>query len=783
MISRQPLTLGLAFALGAAGFHLMPEMPPPWLGGGLVVVFGLLAWRAVWLRPLVLILLGGCWAQWHACLTLCEPFPDVLARAPLVVEGRIASLPVQRSHSTRFRFEIEQTTLDGEVLPFRGLVRLSCYRDCPELKAGARWRLPVRLKPRHGFANPGGFDYERWLFEAGILATGYTRSGPEQQRLDAGPGRFWLTRWRQALAEHLAAVLGESSQLGLVQALTVGERSGVDSTTWEVFTRTGTNHLMAISGLHVGLIAAAVFFMARLGWGLSAGALSLLAAPRAAAIAAGLAALFYAGLAGFAISTQRALIMLAVVLGAVLWRRTLRPYHALVVALAGVLLWDPQAVLSYGFWLSFGAVALLIFNLGQRLPSRDLWTRWGRAQWAIGLGLMPLLLLFFAKASVIAPLANLVAVPLFSLLLLPLVLLSTLLSLIPGLEWPLRLTADLLDLAVRGLGWLAHQPWAAVPLSSRHLWVWGLAGAGVILLLAPRGLPGRWLGGILLLPLLWVRPAHPLPGEAWVTLLDVGQGLSLVVQTAAGTLVYDTGPAYPSGFETGSTVVAPFLRAQGIHHLDRLVLSHADRDHAGGAAGLMDAVEVGRTQSGEPTELDIPGAEACRAGESWEWSGVSFRYLHPPGHGETGNDASCVLMIRTAGTALLVMGDVERSVELELVARLDNALDADVLIVGHHGSRTSTSAELVQAVSPQWALVSSGYANAFGFPTQEVVRRLRASGARVLDTASMGAIRFAMGPSGLMTPPIGDREEHRRLWTHRPAPSWQLKQGGTDEEQ
>ncbi|NEV63115.1 DNA internalization-related competence protein ComEC/Rec2 [Thiorhodococcus minor] len=758
-------------------------MPPLWLGAGALFATALFAWRVLWLRPVLVFVLGACWAQWHACLILCEPFPDALARATLLVEGRIASLPVQGAHSTRFRFEIERTSRDGQALPFRGLVRLSCYRDCPDLKAGERWRFPVRLKPRHGFASPNGFDYERWLFEAGILATGYTRRGPELERLDAGTGTYWLTRWRQALAAHLAVVLGESRQLGLVQALTLGERSGVDRATWDVLTRTGTNHLMAISGLHVGLIAAAVFFLVRLGWALSGRAVSLLAAPRAAAIAAGLAALVYAGLAGFAISTQRALIMLAVVLGAVLWRRTLRPYHALTLALVGVLIWDPQAVLSFGFWLSFGAVGLLLFSLGQRLPSRDPWTRWGRAQWAIGIGLMPLLFHFFAKASVIAPLVNLVAVPLFSLLLLPLVLVGTLLSFIPGLEWPLAATADLLDLAVRGLAWLSDRPWAAMTLSARPPWVWGLAGLGALLLLAPRGLPGRWLGGILLLPMFLARPPHPPDGVAWLTLLDVGQGLSLVVRTAEGTLVYDTGPRYPSGFETGSTVVAPFLRAQGIDRLDRLVLSHADRDHAGGVEGLMASIQVEEIHSGESDDLDIPGAEPCRAGAGWEWSGVSFRYLHPQGQGATGNDASCVLMVRTAGAALLVMGDVERAVELDLVERLGTQLDADVLIAGHHGSRTSTSTALVQAVSPAWALVSSGYANAFGFPTPEVVRRLQAAGAWVLDTASAGAIRFEMGPSGIIQPPIGYREEHRRLWTHRPEPSWRLKQGGADEQQ
>ncbi|MBK1722764.1 DNA internalization-related competence protein ComEC/Rec2 [Thiocystis violacea] len=762
-------------------------MPPCWLGIGSLAVAGLLTWRLAWLSPLLFLVLGACWAQSLAWLTVSAPFPETLARAPLIVEGRIASIPTRNAQGTRFQFDVERAETDGQPLSFAGLVRLSCYRDCPRLWAGERWRLPVRLKPAHGYANPGGFDYERWLFEQGIRASGYTRRAragdhAAMVRLDAGAGGYWLARWRQTLGEHLAHRLADSPSAGLVQALVIGERSGVDRATWAVLTRTGTNHLMAISGLHVGLIAAACFFLLRRVWALSDRTVALMAAPRAAALGAGMAGLGYAALAGFAISTQRALIMLAVVLGAVVWRRTLRPYQALVLALVGVLVWDPRAVLSYGFWLSFGAVAVLLFNLGQRLPRRDLWTRWGRAQWAIGIGLMPLVALFFAQTSLVAPLVNLLAVPLFSLVLLPLVLVSTLLSLIPGLDWPLRLTARLLDGSMQGLTWVADQPWAALSLAQRPAWVWDVAGLGVMLLLSPRGLPGRWLGAILLLPLLWIRPPQPDAGEAWVTLLDVGQGLAMVVQTAGGTLVYDAGPGYPSGFETGSQVVAPFLRARGIAHVERLVLSHADRDHAGGAAGLLDAFEVDLIQSGEPGELDLPQqVQRCVAGEGWDWAGVSFRFLHPSAADATGNNASCVLMIRTAGASLLVTGDAERGVELDLVGRLGKTLKADVLIAGHHGSRTSTSAALLEAVSPRWVLVSSGYANAFGFPAAEVVTRVRASGAQLMDTASAGAIRLEMGASGLMAGPIGWREEHPRLWTHRPSPSWRLDQAGADE--
>jgi competence protein ComEC len=768
------LHVGLGFALGVGGLHLLPELPPWWLGALLLFAAAVPAWIWPRVRWAFFFALGFYWAWFHACQLLCAPFPDALARAPLVVEGRVASIPSVEEHRTRLLLEVERTlAADGAELEFSGLVRISCYRDCPRLLAGERWRIDVRLKPRHGSLNPGGFDYERWLFEQGIAATGYPRGREAFERLDAGPGIYWLTRWRQRLAEHLAEVLGGSPQLGLIQALTLGERGALARETWDSFTRTGTNHLVAISGLHVGLVAGGVFWLARRLWSLSAHLTLILAAPRAAAVVSLLAGFGYAALAGFAISTQRALIMLAVVLGALFWQRTLQPYQALTLALVGVLAWDPGAILSYGFWLSFGAVALLLLHLGQRLPSRDLWTRWGRAQWAIGLGLLPLLLLFFGQASLIAPLVNLVAVPLFSLLILPLVLIAGLLSLVPGLDWPLRLVADGLGWCLSGLDWLAAHPWSAVHLPGRPLWAWAVAVLGAVLLLAPRGLPGRWQGLILMLPLVAARPETPGWGEVWFSLLDVGQGQAAVVETQDGILVYDTGPAYAGGFDTGAMIVASFLQSRGIERIDRLVVSHADRDHAGGTSGLLARVPAARLLTGEPERLGLAGAEPCLAGQTWSGSGVSFRVLYPPQADPDssrlkGNEASCVLEIRTADHAILLTGDVGTRTEERLVERLGAEWRVTILIAGHHGSATSTSARLLDAIRPEWVLFSSGYANQFGFPVRVVRERLAERGIPTLNTALDGAIRFKLGPDGWIDEPHGWRGRTGRLWNHRP---------------
>lgn len=765
----------LALSAGVGAFYLLPRMPPQWsawvLGSAALALFAVRIGRCS--RLAGVFLLGVLWAMLDAGALLWHPFPDSLTREPLIVEGRIASIPEDKGYAYRFLFRVDSARSRHGPVAFRGLVRLNWYDARPRLVAGARWRLPVRLKAAHGYANPGGFDYERWLFERGILATGNVRSGDEARLLDPGPGSYPLTRIRQRIAEDLTETLAGSRVLGLVLALTIGDRSALERADWDLLTRTGTNHLVAISGLHVGMVAALVFFIVRRGWGMLPGLALRLSAPQAGALAAGVAALGYAALAGFSVSTQRALIMLAVVLGAMYFRRTLRPWHAISLALAGVLIVDPRAVLAFGFWLSFGAVVALLLHLGQRLSVRagsaGRVSGWGRAQWAVALGLLPLLLGLFGRASLVAPGVNLVAVPLFGLVLLPLLLLGAAMSVLFGIDALLLAAAWLLELFLAALAWVAGLSWAAIGIAERPLWAWLAAGFGVLLLLAPRGLPGRWVALALLLPLPALRAPVPQPGEAWVTLLDVGQGLSAVVRTAAGTLVYDTGPGFESGFNTGSLVLVPFLAAQGVDRVDALVLSHADRDHSGGTHGLMERVAVDRILSGEARDLDVEGVRPCRAGERWTWSGIDFRFLHPAGEGESGNDASCVLRVASAGGSILLTGDIGARVERALVGTWDGALASDVLLAGHHGSATSMSPEILDAVAPRLVLYATGFANPFGFPAQAVTDRVTALGIPAMDTGTQGAIELRLRPDGIAGP-WSWRERAARMWTHLPEP-------------
>jgi competence protein ComEC len=771
-----PTPLALAFAAGVGGLFLLPALPGRWILLALAAVALLSGLLAVFLRPLralgwvaMAAAAGVAWAYVDACRVLCAPFPEDLVRRSVVAEGRIVSLPERTGTAQRFVLQIDRLRLDAAPIRFRGRVRLSWYRDAPALRAGERWRLTLRLKPPHGFLNPGGFDYERWLFQRGIAATGHVRAADSAVLLDAGPGGQWLNRWRQGLRDRLDGLLPGGVPAALVRALVLGDRGGLTPTQWEVFSHTGTSHLIAISGLHVGLVAGFVFLLVRLGWAQVPRLARRFGAPRAAAAAALVAATGYAGLAGFSVSTQRALVMLAVLLVATMAGRTLRPLSGLSLALLAVLLIDPSSVLSYGFWLSFGAVAMLFYALGQRLAPPFAVLRWGRAQWAVALGLLPLLLLFFGRASLVAPAVNLVLVPLFGLVL-PLVLLSTALALAAGSAWALAPVAWLLEAGYGLLAAIAGSELASLTLSARAGWVWLAAGAGVLLLLAPRGIPARWLGAVLLLPMLLARPAAPRTGEAELMMLDVGQGLSVVVRTARHALVYDMGPRFPSGFNTGAAVLAPYLKHLGISSVDIAVASHADQDHAGGLGGLMRNMPLGRLLSGEPDDLDVP-AEPCRAGMNWRWDEVDFRFLHPWQPGAVGNDASCVLRIATAGATALLTGDVGSGVEAALVARDASALRADVLIAAHHGSDSSSSAAFLQAVDPAWVWFSAGYANRYGFPNDAVVARVAAQGSATASTATDGAVSLLLPAARGPLLPRRHRLQDRRLWRHWPSGS------------
>ena len=774
----------LCFLIGVFAFQQLPALPDAGLALLLpAAVLG--AFRGGWARPIGAAAAGFLYALLRAhALAPSLPPPEWEGRN-LVVEGMVIGLPERREERVRFEFDIHRIDAGSGPAPALALpwrVRLNWYRGAPRVDPGDEWRLEIRLKRPHGFSNPGGFDYEGWLFRRGLSATGYVRAG-RNERLAAGS--WSVARARQRLGEGIDGALGKAPLRPLVKALALGLRDEMSPGQWRVLRSTGTAHLMAISGLHVGLVSGLAFALVSFAWRIAGVSVLLIDARRVAAVAALAAALVYAALAGFTVPTQRAAVMVACLMFALILRRPVAPATLLGRALLAVLILDPFAVNEAGFWLSFSAVGFIFYAVVGRLalcPSRagKLWWRYGRIQCLLGLALLPLGLRFFAEYPLGAPLANALAVPWVSALVVPPVLAGTLLSsCLPPLG------ALLLDLGHSALAGL----WSVLELLSRHLpmlaagsaaprWQMLAALAGVLILLAPRGVPARWLGGLWMAPIFLGGPAPVPENTLRLSVLDVGQGLAVVLRTRAHTLVYDTGPRFSRSFDAGAAVVVPYLHHVGVREIDALVLSHRHQDHVGGAQSVLDGVRVRRFLANAPSWTDH--AAPCRAGRRWEWDGAHFEVLHPPEDtGDTGNEGSCVLRVRMGASVLLLTGDIGVRSEAALIRR--HALRSDVLLVPHHGSDTSSSPAFLDAVRPRLALASYGYRNRFGLPDPEVMARYRSRGIVVLDTVREGAIEIDMRGDGSLSLPRRHRREAVRYWhatgeggAPRPGfPSWE----------
>ncbi|HHH43625.1 MAG TPA: DNA internalization-related competence protein ComEC/Rec2 [Gammaproteobacteria bacterium] len=734
----------LAFLSGVCLYQYLPGMAPGaclWLFPALLLVL----LPVPLLRATGMCCAGLLWIAWQGSQLDGAQLPLRLEGRDVLVRGTVQGLPeALRQQRLRFRFLVEQVETRGDWQALSLPVRVTWYRNAQTVQPGERWQFRLRLRRPRGFANPGGFDYRRWLLAQGIQATAYVRRASTARRLSQRSGQP-LEQLRQRVSAHLQRLPVPESERALLRALAVGDRSGMTARQWQVLRTTGTSHLLAISGLHVGMVAGLMFFVCRKGWSLL-GNLERWPAPRVAAAGAVSAALLYALLAGFQVPAQRALIMISLWMLARMWNGSVDPWRVWAIALLLVLCLDPFAVTDAGFWLSFTAVAVLIrLTHGYRGQAGRI-RHWSTIQFGLLLGLAPLQWLLFQQLSLSAPVANLVAIPWISLTVVPLLLFGLLLLPVATLvgDCLLELSAHSLSL----LWWLLERC-AALPAglwqppSVAHGWML-LSALGVLVLLLPRALRLAPLGGLLLLPLGCLQPARPQPGDLWFTLLDVGQGLAAVAETHNRVLVYDSGPAFRSGFNTGAAVVAPFLVSQGYRHIDRLVISHADQDHSGGARALFERMEVRSVHAGEPGAIDWARSQQCRAGQHWTWDRVHFAYLAPRTTGE-GNNGSCVLRIETAaGQVLLLPGDIERDSETRLVESHAPRLAADVLVAPHHGSRTSSGPAFTRAVRPRYVLFPVGYRNRFGFPAPEVLARYRQLGAQVLDTARSGAIRIRL---------------------------------------
>ena len=735
----------IALALGLLALRFLPVLPPVWFWLLLpVAALMMLPFRTY---PLAFFLFGFSWACANAQWALDDRLPGNLDGETRWVEGRVVGLP--QNGEAVVRFQLADAHSRRETVP--PLLRLAWYGG-PPVNSGEQWRLAVKLKRPAGLLNPHAFDYDAWLLAQRIGATGTVKDGVRLQEAR------WA--WRDGIRQRLQAVDAQG-RTGALTALVLGDGAGLSREDWQVLQDTGTVHLLVISGQHIGLLAGLVYLLiaglAR--YGLWPGRLPWL--PWACGLAFA-AALGYGLLAGFDVPVRRACVMIGLVL---LWRlrfRHLGAWWPLLLALNAVLLLDPLASLQQGFWLSFAAVAVLIFIFGGRLGPWRWWQSWTRAQWLIAIGLGPILLILGLPISLSGPLVNLLAVPWISLVVLPPALLGTLLLPIPfvgeGLLW---VAGGLIDLLFRGLALMAGRfpAWmpAAVPL-----WIGGLGALGALLLLMPRGVPLRPLGWPLLL-LLVFPPRQLLPeGTAEIWQLDVGQGLAILVRTRHHTLLYDAGPRFGDN-DLGERVVLPTLRKLGVSGLDLMLISHAHADHAGGAQAVAKGLPVRRVLSGEPLELPTElQAEACESGRQWTWDGVQFTLWQWAAARES-NPKSCVLQIEANGERLLLTGDIDTAAERAL---LDSplAVTTDWLQSPHHGSRSSSSPALLAALQPAAALISRGQGNAFGHPHPTVLARYRQRGMAIHDSAEQGAIRLQLG----QFKPAWTMRQERRFW--RPAP-------------
>ncbi|MBW8368424.1 MAG: DNA internalization-related competence protein ComEC/Rec2 [Arenimonas sp.] len=761
-----PAPFGLAVAaallLGVLAVQGLAHLPP-WPAALVLGSAGVCLWlRCGAARLCGAALVGLALASLHGGAALAVQLPAERSGLQVSLEGRILGLPVGAADA--LRFELRVTAAQGEAATLVGRkLRLGWYTRPPDtlpvIEPGSVWRFEARLRTPRGLVNPGGFDFERRAVENAIAATGYVVEPDRARQLLPGSG---LDHARSRLSQRIASAL-PPSQARFVIALALGDTRSLSDDDWQVLRATGLTHLIAISGFHVGLVAGFGALLGQLLHRVLPGQRRGWPRPQVTAASALVFASAYTALAGFALPTVRTLLMIAVVLLARLARRPQGLAEALAFALIAVLLADPLSVLAPGFWLSFLGVVWLAWCLPGVTEGKVL-VPFVQAQGVAVLGLLPLSVWFFSQASLPGPLVNLVGIPWISLLVVPMALVG--LALLPISDaaadacW--QASGQLMQWLWIALERIAAWPPALVWLPEPSLVSVALAMAAAFWMLLPRGTPGKPLAALLMLPMLWPAIDRPAHGEFDLVLLDVGQGLSLLVRTRHHDLLYDAGAAVPRGLDLGEAVVLPALRAHGVRRLDALVLSHGDNDHAGGAGAVTRGMATARVLA--PAGWATKGMTACQTGQAWTWDGVTFSFLHPTPHFPyLGNQSSCVLRVQANGASALLPGDIGRHVESRLAKLPTAEVRADVLLVPHHGSDTSSSLDFIAAVRPSLGLVAIGNQNRFGLPKAIVLDRYQRYRVALLDTASSGAIHLRLGPGGVQVRQRM-RQDRRRYW-------------------
>lgn len=719
------------------------------------------------LRLLALFSLGMLFGICFAWKTWVAVLPLPLEGKTLQLQGFVTGLPKQTERGAVFDFEVDAILSPDHAvgLPLKHL-RLSWYGNTsPE--PGSYWQMRVGLKTPRGFVNPSGFDYQHWLLEQGYQATGYVKHGFMQEALAPRlPASVALSRLRYQLISKLAPHFPDPAELAVVSALVVGEKNAFDSHTRQMFINTGTSHLMVVSGLHIGLMFLFGYLLGKVLFRLFMPSLLLMPLPFWCVVSGLLFALVYAFIAGFSLSTQRALVMGIAATVVMLSSRRLPLMLAFLLALLVVVLLSPLSLFSASLWFSFTASGVLLYVCSARLrPGGFFWT-WLRPQWSVFVGMMPVVLVVTGQFVPFSLLANFVAVPFVSFILLPLTLLTALVVQ-AGFEPVVlsRLVSMLINALLFFLESCASLGGTGLQPVKSGLFEILMALLGVLLILSPRGTPFRYVGCLLMLPLVfpvWAQLPH---GQLRMTVLDVGQGLGVFLQTRHHTLLYDTGPRFSDNFDAGSSIIAPYVLSQGHAAIDHLMVSHSDSDHAGGLEGFLSQVDADKRSSGTPERLGpVTGFRTCLSGDHWYRDGFQFEILSPFGDDKVaeGNDRSCVLKVSGGGHSLLIPGDIEKQQEYRLVQQHYEQLASTVLLAPHHGSQTSSTLPFIHAVSPEWVIYSTGYRNRYRHPSAVVQARYKDRGVKALNTAETGAIMFDFKKDGSME--IHNLRQHARRW-------------------
>jgi len=696
--------------------------------------------------PIILLFLLGIGLAWvHQCWVSPHGMPDVDVIPNALLQGTIASIPTRNPNKTQFSFAIEQ--LDNQ--PVQGLVQLAWYNHAPPIHAGEHWQFSVKLKKPRNFLNPGSYDYVNSLNTRHMTWTGYIRPQGSKLLKSNNPG-FNCLHLREQLGSALTQLAPDKQTAGILEALTLNLTSHISQEQWDLFRRTGTTHLFGISGEHIALISGLIFAVIRWLWSRSAWCCLRIPAFYVASIGGLTVALFYALLAGFAPPVQRALIGCFFYTLRCLGKQRFTPWQVWRYALFGVLCIEPHAVFMQGFYFSFLAVACLLLT-------QQRWRLKGfkgtlALQLSCLIGLMPLTLYWFSYGSINGFIANLFAIPLVGFLIVPLALIT---MMVCSFNWSWLLMKPLswlIALLFKGLIWTEHLSAINLVWSIQSIeFVCSLMGALFLWILLPIK-PFKWMALLwLIIPLFPPRtPVHT--GEALIQILDVGQGLAVSIQTKNHVLLYDTGDQFFQGSDLGKMVILPFYQTMRIKKIDKIVISHPDKDHRGGLKSVEAGVPVKQLLVNNRHYYDH--GQECHDYPAWQWDGINFRFFAINYPFKDKNNTSCILQVSNSSGRVLLTGDIEKEAEDYLVKTYGSQLASEVLIVPHHGSKTSSSYRFLLEVAPRYAIASLGFDNRFHFPHAKTLTSMKSLGIHFYRTDQCGMVKMTLPSHGKIKKPV-----------------------------